>query len=116
MVARPGLQAALTLGRMRRKVLLLDSAEYRNRTVTEMHNFLTHDGDDPALLREAARAELKHYDTVEVREGRVSTVEKEGDGWRRPRPRPAGPGPTGGPRHGAPRHAARRSGPPGALG
>ncbi len=46
-----------------------------------MHNFLTHDGDDPALFREAARAELKHYDTVEVRDARVTSIEEAGDGW-----------------------------------
>jgi thioredoxin reductase len=76
-----GLQASLTLGRMRRRVLLLDSGEYRNGTVREMHNFLTHDGDDPALFREAARGELKHYDTVTVRDARVSSIEEAGDGW-----------------------------------
>ncbi|HET6562284.1 MAG TPA: NAD(P)/FAD-dependent oxidoreductase [Marmoricola sp.] len=77
-----GLQAALTLGRMRRRVLLLDSEQYRNGTVHEMHNFLTHDGDDPALFREGARAELKRYETVAVREARVSSIEEAGDGWR----------------------------------
>jgi thioredoxin reductase len=76
-----GLQAALTLGRMRRRVLLLDSGEYRNGTVREMHNFLTHDGDDPALVREAARAELKRYDTVELRQARLSSAEEAPDGW-----------------------------------
>jgi thioredoxin reductase len=75
-----GLQAALTLGRMRRRVLLLDSGEYRNGTVREMHNFLTHDGDDPSLFRETARGELKRYDTVELREARVAGVEEAADG------------------------------------
>jgi thioredoxin reductase len=76
-----GLQAALTLGRMRRSVLLLDSGRYRNGTVREMHNFLTHDGDDPALFREAARAELKRYDTVHVRRAQAGSAREAEDGW-----------------------------------
>lgn len=62
-----GLQAALTLGRVHRSVLLLDSGRYRNETADAMHNFLTHDGTPPAELRAAARAELRAYDTVDVR-------------------------------------------------
>jgi len=63
-----GLQAALTLGRMHRSVLLLDSGQYRNAPAAAMHNFLSHDGTPPADLRAAVRAELAGYDTVEVRE------------------------------------------------
>ncbi|MET0928246.1 MAG: FAD-binding protein, partial [Aeromicrobium sp.] len=43
-----GLQAALTLGRMHRSVLLLDSGQYRNGTVEHAHNYATHDGIAPA--------------------------------------------------------------------
>lgn len=39
-----GLQAALTLGRMHRSTLLLDSGEYRNGTVLHMHNVVANDG------------------------------------------------------------------------
>jgi thioredoxin reductase len=62
-----GLQAALTLGRMHRSVLLLDSGHYRNDPAHAMHNFLTHDGTPPADLRAAAQAELAGYSSVEVR-------------------------------------------------
>ncbi|MDN4161038.1 NAD(P)/FAD-dependent oxidoreductase [Nocardioides abyssi] len=62
-----GLQAALTLGRVHRSVLLLDSGSYRNATVDAMHNFLSHDGTPPADLRAAVHAELAAYPTVEVR-------------------------------------------------
>jgi len=62
-----GLQAALTIGRMHRTVLLLDSGEYRNATVEHAHNLLTNDGRSPAELRRIARDELAAYDTVEVR-------------------------------------------------
>lgn len=43
-----GLSAALTLGRARRSVLLLDSGQPRNETATEMHNFVSLDGEGPA--------------------------------------------------------------------
>jgi len=69
-----GLQAALTVGRMHRSVLLLDSGEYRNATVEHAHNLLTNDGRSPAELRRIARAELASYDTVEVRADRVTAV------------------------------------------
>ncbi|MEO6955746.1 MAG: NAD(P)/FAD-dependent oxidoreductase [Antricoccus sp.] len=62
-----GLQAALTLARIRRSVVLLDSGEYRNKAVAHMHNFITHDGDSPANLRKQALSELTNYDTVDVR-------------------------------------------------
>lgn len=71
-----GLQAALTLGRMHRSTLLLDSGSYRNDPADAMHNFLGRDGSDPAELRAAARAEIAGYPTVEVRE--VAAVEVDG--------------------------------------
>ena len=42
-----GLQAALTLGRVHRRTLLLDSGSYRNDPAPHMHNFLTQDGTPP---------------------------------------------------------------------
>ena len=62
-----GLQAALTLGRMHRSTLLLDSGEYRNGTVLHMHNVIASDGTPPAGFRAAARAQLEAYSAVEVR-------------------------------------------------
>lgn len=76
-----GLQAALTLGRMHRDVLLLDSGRYRNGTVEHAHNYATHDGIAPAELRRLARADLAAYDTVEVREVAADHVEPDGDGF-----------------------------------
>lgn len=69
-----GLQAALTIGRMHRQVLLLDSGEYRNAAVEHAHNLVTNDGRDPAELRAIARAELAAYPTVEVRDTEVESV------------------------------------------
>jgi thioredoxin reductase len=74
-----GLQAALTLGRMHRDVLLLDSGHYRNGTVEHAHNYATHDGIAPAEFRRLARADLAAYDTVEVRETAAEQVERDGD-------------------------------------
>lgn len=77
-----GLQAALTIGRVRRHATLFDDGTYRNATVRHMHNVITHDGTPPADFRAAARRELTAYDTVSVREERVGTVEREGDLFR----------------------------------
>lgn len=69
-----GLQAALTLGRMHRSTLLLDSGEYRNGTVLHMHNMIGADGTAPAQLRATARAELSAYDDVEIRDAAAMSV------------------------------------------
>ena len=63
-----GLSAALLLGRTRRSVLVCDSGAGRNRAAAEMHGYLTRDGMAPADFRAAGRAELKRYETVEVRD------------------------------------------------
>lgn len=77
-----GLQAALTLGRVHRRTLLLDAGSYRNDPAHHMHNFLGHDGTPPAELRAAARKDLAAYDTVEVREAAATSVSRDGDGFR----------------------------------
>ena len=77
-----GLQAALTLGRVHRSCLVLDSGRYRNDPATEMHNFITRDGTPPDEFRAAARAELAAYDTVAVRSVTVTAVEADDDDVR----------------------------------
>jgi len=75
-----GLNAALVLGRARRRVLVLDSAHPRNYATHEMHGVLGHDGLDPADLRTRGRTELGRYGvevvTAEVHEAEAldSTV------------------------------------------
>lgn len=71
-----GLQAALTLGRVRYRVVLLDSGAYRNGSVAHAHNLIGHDGRSPAELRARARDELSAYDTVEVRDARVMAIQR----------------------------------------
>src|SRR4051812_47333554 len=56
-----GLNAALVLGRARRRVLVLDSGAPRNYATHAMHGVLGHDGLDPADLRARGRAELARY-------------------------------------------------------
>ncbi len=76
-----GLQAALTLGRMRYDTVVLDSGRYRNETVPHAHNLITNDGRPPAELRAAARDELAGYDTVEVRDVSATAVARADEGF-----------------------------------
>lgn len=77
-----GLQAALTLGRMRRRVTLVDSGSYRNDPAHAMQNLIGHDGRPPAELRASARAELARYATVTERDAQVASIEGEADAFR----------------------------------
>ncbi|WP_091230435.1 NAD(P)/FAD-dependent oxidoreductase [Microbacterium sp. 3J1] len=76
-----GLQAALTLGRMHRPALLLDSGEYRNGTVLHMHNVVAEDGTPPAEFRATAREQLAEYTDLEIRDVAARTVTRTGDGF-----------------------------------
>ena len=59
-----GMAAALQLLRARRKVLVIDAGQRRNRAATSSHGFLGHDGSDPAMIARTARAQLKRYPTL----------------------------------------------------
>lgn len=72
-----GLQAALTLGRMRRDVVVFDHAAYRNDAEFHLHNFLGQDGVPPREFREAARRDLAEYDTVRIVEDEVTRISGE---------------------------------------
>jgi thioredoxin reductase len=74
-----GLQATLTLARVHRRVLMLDSGRYRNDPAAHMHNVVTHDGTPPADFRAAARKDLAAYDTVTVRDVAATAVRPDGD-------------------------------------
>ncbi|SIT88421.1 NAD(P)/FAD-dependent oxidoreductase [Pontibacter indicus] len=56
-----GLNAAMILGRSRRKVLLFDSGKPRNRWSKSMNGFLSSDGVNPADFIRKGREELKKY-------------------------------------------------------
>lgn len=66
-----GLSAALMLGRSRRRVLVVDGGEPRNRFSAHMHGVLGHDHSPPLGLLAAGRAELTRYDDVVVESGTV---------------------------------------------
>ncbi|WP_454295068.1 FAD-dependent oxidoreductase [Salana multivorans] len=68
-----GLSAALTLGRARRQVLVIDAGEPRNRFAAHMHGSLGNEGIDPAQLLQRGREEVSAYD-VTIRPGTVHTV------------------------------------------
>ena len=69
-----GLSAALTLGRARRRVLVLDSGSPRNFAAHAMHGVLGHDGLDPAALRERGVEEIARYG-IDVRAAEVDPAQ-----------------------------------------
>src|SRR3954471_8964328 len=75
-----GLQATLTLARVHRRVLMVDSGSYRNDPAAHMHNVVTHDGAPPAEFRATARKELAAYDTVTVRDDAVTSLARADGG------------------------------------
>jgi len=75
-----GLQATLTLARVHRRVLMVDSGSYRNDPASHMHNVVTHDGTPPAEFRAAARKELAAYETVTLHDGTVTSVAQDAGG------------------------------------
>jgi len=76
-----GLSAALSLGRARRRVTVIDSGQPRNRTAAHMHGVLGHDGLSPLVLLERGRAEAAGYGVRFLR-GEVSAgrVDARADG------------------------------------
>lgn len=69
-----GLSAAMTLGRARRHVLIIDSGKPCNRQTPHSHNLITHDGKTPAEISALAREQVLAYPTVRMRAGLVTRV------------------------------------------
>ncbi|MGW3494753.1 NAD(P)/FAD-dependent oxidoreductase [Streptomyces sp. NPDC001020] len=69
-----GLNAALLLGRARRKVAVIDAGEPRNAPATHMHGFLSRDGLPPAALLDLGRAEIARYGVQLIR-GQVDQID-----------------------------------------
>jgi len=59
-----GLNAAIVLGRSRRKVLLFDTGRQRNRFSQGIHNYLTRDSILPIEFLKVAYKEVKKYGAV----------------------------------------------------
>lgn len=71
-----GLQAAMTLGRALRNVLVIDSGKPCNRNTPYSHNFLTQDGETPHAVAAKARTQAERYPTVNFLTGKVVGAEK----------------------------------------
>jgi thioredoxin reductase len=69
-----GLAAATWLARYRRRTLVIDAGEHRNKLVSHTHGYLTRDGATPSELLDGARADLAHYPDVEVVHDEVTSV------------------------------------------
>lgn len=77
-----GLSAALTLGRMRRAVLVIGSGGPRNEAVHHTHNLLTRDGAGANELVRLAEGDLEKYSSIELVDARVTQIESLGEGFR----------------------------------
>jgi thioredoxin reductase len=73
-----GLNAAVVLGRCRRKVLLFDSATYRNRYSHGMHNYLTRDDIAPNEFIKLCHNEIDKYG-VHYQQKKVVEARKNDD-------------------------------------
>lgn len=76
-----GLSAALMLGRCRRRVLVCDTGEPRNRWSKSIHGYLTRDGTSPQEFLGIARRELRRYPTIESRSARVMDARQTNHGF-----------------------------------
>ncbi|MFI0212131.1 NAD(P)/FAD-dependent oxidoreductase [Streptomyces diastaticus] len=71
-----GLAGAVTLGRARRSVLVVDAGEPRNAPAAGVHTFLSREGVSPRELLRTGRAEVAAYGG-ELREGTVTDAHRE---------------------------------------
>jgi thioredoxin reductase len=76
-----GLSGALTLGRARRSVLVVDAGGPRNAPASGVHGFLTQDGTNPAALLRAGREEVHRYDVRVLDRGVDSAFPVDGGGF-----------------------------------
>lgn len=76
-----GLAAAVTLGRARRTVLVVDDGRPRNAPAAGVHNYLGREGTPPEELLADGRREAAGYGG-EFRTGTVTTAYRDGTGFR----------------------------------
>ncbi|MGD6965593.1 NAD(P)/FAD-dependent oxidoreductase [Rossellomorea vietnamensis] len=74
-----GLNAALVLGRSRRKTILFDDNKPRNAVTSHSHGFITRDGINPQELKRIAQEELRLYPDVRILKQRVELINKNND-------------------------------------
>ena len=76
-----GLSGALTLGRARRSVLVIDAGRPRNAPAGHVHAYLAREGTSPSELLETGRAEATAYG-VEIVAGEAASAERLDGGFR----------------------------------
>lgn len=76
-----GLAAALQLARARRRVLVLDSGQPRNRFAAQSNGFLTRDGQAPTEIADKGRADVLAYPTVTWLDTVASEVRAASEGF-----------------------------------
>ena len=77
-----GLSAALILGRMRRRVLVLDTDAPAHAVSDGVHGFLAQDGTPPVELRAIGREQLQPYTSVELRPVAARRARVDDDGFQ----------------------------------
>ncbi|MYM37126.1 FAD-dependent oxidoreductase [Duganella sp. FT94W] len=77
-----GLSAATQLGRARRRVLVIDAGQRRNRYAQHSHGFLGQDGREGAAIAAEGRTQLMKYPTVRWREGAATQAVPHDGGFR----------------------------------
>ncbi|MES2347565.1 MAG: NAD(P)/FAD-dependent oxidoreductase [Pseudomonadota bacterium] len=77
-----GLSAAMPLARARRRVLVIDAGQRRNRYALHSHGFLGQDGREAAAIVADSRAQLMKYPTVRWLEGAAAQAARTEHGFR----------------------------------
>lgn len=74
-----GLSAALQLARARRRILVIDAGQRRNRFAADSHGFLTRDGQPAADIAAEGRANVAAYPNVHWHDGTATSARQDGD-------------------------------------
>jgi thioredoxin reductase len=76
-----GVSAGLQLARARRRLLVIDAGQRRNRFAAASHGFLGQDGRPPQAIAAEAQAQLRAYPTVQWVESQVEHARPAGEGF-----------------------------------
>lgn len=71
-----GLNAALVLGRSRRRTIVFDDDHGRNLVTRESHGFLTRDGIRPEELKRLGKEDVAKYDCVDIEPKRIIRINR----------------------------------------
>lgn len=76
-----GLSAGLALGRARKRTLIIDAGQRRNRFAHEAHGFLGQDGRAPGAIAAAGRAEVAAYPTITFLDSTAVSAAQDKEGF-----------------------------------